>query len=250
MATRKKAPKPSKNAGETVVDDSYAQPAEWFAAHLDLGASELTRLVRAGVIGKATRGKYAVLPTVRRILAHQAKQVPSSAAEALDREGKQSELAAILGVSAPTVSRYFSDGMVNRGQTLLKWIQTIAADQRDKAAGRDGDDNVKLAQARTREALAKAEAQELANLRELGILCITEDAENLLTEWALEVQRIVMGALDRASEHIESKFGVTLEPADLEQFGRNALESAGHRAEQLAESLGEGGAADRPGENP
>lgn len=237
MAARKKT---DVAPSHLAIDDTFMKPSEWFATQLELGANTLTQLVRQGVITKAKQGQYAVLPTLRAYVKYLENAVPKSAVEAIERPGKQSELAALVGMSAANTSKLFSDGVLSKGQTLHRWLITYCANLRDHAAGRGGDDNMKLAQARTREALAKAEAQELENLRALGKLCSADEAEEALTEWAMETQRIVMGALERASEHIESKFGITLEPGDLEGYGRAALEDSAHRAEQLASALGEG----------
>lgn len=218
-------------------------PAEFYAKLLGLKPADLTRLVKLGVIPKAKRSKYPLMATVKGHADHLREQIPASAAEALQKKSKQADFAGMVGITAPAVSRMFSDGILARGQTLHQWLLAYCNKLREEAAGRGGEDSAALSRARTREALAKAESQELENLKALGVVCLASDVGDLMTDWAMETQRLVMGALDRASERIESKYGIRLEPGDLESFGRTALEACSVRAGELADAIAESGEA-------
>jgi phage terminase Nu1 subunit (DNA packaging protein) len=87
------------------------------------------------------------------------------AAEALDRAGTQAELAELLGVSEARVSQMVGDGLVEKGDTLLRQLRMVCQHLREVAAGRMSGEVGGLDLVQERAALAREQriAQELKN---------------------------------------------------------------------------------------
>ena len=77
------------------------------------------------------------------------------AVEALDRQGAQSELAELIGVSEGRVSQIMSDGIVERGQPLTQQLRQYCAWLREVAAGRQSEEMGGLDLVQERAALAR-----------------------------------------------------------------------------------------------
>ena len=77
------------------------------------------------------------------------------AVEALDRQGAQSELAELIGVSEGRVSQIMSDGIVERGQPLAQQLRQYCAWLREVAAGRQSEEMGGLDLVQERAALAR-----------------------------------------------------------------------------------------------
>lgn len=77
------------------------------------------------------------------------------AAEALDRQGSQAELAEVIGVSEARVSQLVSDCIVERGQTLHMQVRQYCGWLREVAAGRQSEELGGLDLVQERAALAR-----------------------------------------------------------------------------------------------
>lgn len=77
------------------------------------------------------------------------------AAESLERQGSQAELAELIGVSEGRVSQIMSDGIVERGLTLLVQLRQYCEWLREVAAGRQSMEVGGLDLVQERAALAR-----------------------------------------------------------------------------------------------
>lgn len=78
-----------------------------------------------------------------------------NAAESLNRQGAQAELAELIGVSEARVSQLVSDGIVTRGETLALQLKQYCAWMREVAAGRQSEEMGGLDLVQERAALAR-----------------------------------------------------------------------------------------------
>jgi phage terminase Nu1 subunit (DNA packaging protein) len=107
-------------------------------------------------------------------------------------------------------------------------------DMREKAAGRGGNDQALLTQARIRESTANAVSKELANAEAARELVDVSEVEPLLRNWAARGRNAVMAAGERIIEGIESRHGTQLDDDDVNSHLRSALRDIAGYPGQLA----------------
>ncbi len=88
-----------------------------------------------------------------------------NAADAINRQGTQAELAELVGVSEARISQLVSDGLIERGATLAQQLKTYCSWLREVAAGRSSGEAGGLDLVQERAALAREQriSQELKN---------------------------------------------------------------------------------------
>lgn len=166
----------------------------------------------------------------------------------LDAKATQRNFAAMVGTSQNAIQKLVAaDALVKNG-TYREWLLAYCARQRAEAGGRAGEDQQALTKARTREALAKAEAQEIANLEKSKVLVATADVEPLMVTMFEGTREQILNELEKAVEHIESKYKISLEEAELVARVRLALESAVGHAGQLSKAIRSSVQADSAGQ--
>ncbi|MCR9260771.1 MAG: hypothetical protein NXH95_13675 [Pseudomonadaceae bacterium] len=155
----------------------------------------------------------------------------------LDAKATQRNFAAMVGVSQNAVQKLVAADVLEKRGTYREWLLSYCARQRAEAGGRAGEDQVALTQARTREALAKAEAQEIVNLEKSKVLIEVEDVSPLMVALFENHREQLINEVDKAIERIESKYKVKLEDADLLARIRIALQSSVGHAGELSKAI-------------
>lgn len=144
----------------------------------------------------------------------------------LEAPGTQALFGSLVGITQQAVSDAVSRGVLEPEASLGQWLLGYCAHLRDVAAGRGGDDQFTLTQARARQAIADATLKELDYLERVGELVAVQDLEPRLSAWAVAIRAEVENALARVVAHIESKHGIEIDQATVEAIVCAALDAA------------------------
>src|SRR5690606_21772953 len=123
----------------------------------------------------------------------------------------QSQFAKIVGVSQPLVFKLLDRGTLQPGDTMGEWLLAYCASLREVAAGRGGDEQVAMAEARARQARFDADLRELEFFEKIGALVQVEDIEPLLSGWAATGRAELLHAVDTIIAGIESRYGIEID---------------------------------------
>lgn len=159
----------------------------------------------------------------------------------LNAAATASGFARLVGISQPAVSGHVRDGNLPRGGSFAEWLHAYCDHLRKYAAGRGGERQKDLNEAKTEEALAKAAMTRLSYNERLGNVVAAEDVARVLTEWAAYANREYRGATARLKQSIESEHGVTLADETLSNVIEPAIERIGRFAENAAGDFDRGG---------
>lgn len=144
----------------------------------------------------------------------------------LDEPAAQAGFGALVGVSRQAVGDAVSRGVLEPGASVGVWLQAYCSNLREVAAGRGGDDQASLTQARARQAIADATLKELDYLERVGELVAVQDLEPRLSAWAVAIRAEVENAVARIIAHIESKHGIEIDQAAIDGIVCAALDAA------------------------
>ncbi|MCU7839760.1 MAG: hypothetical protein KZQ94_10340 [Candidatus Thiodiazotropha sp. (ex Troendleina suluensis)] len=111
---------------------------------------------------------------------------------------------------------------------------------RSTAAGRGGDRQEELADARTEEARVKAALGRLDYQQRLGLIVSAEDAERTLIDWAGLANREFASGTEKLILEIEHTLDVSIDRAMVEESVRTTTEGIKRHAEKLSGALVEG----------
>lgn len=137
------------------------------------------------------------------------------------------EIAAHLDMSEANASTQMRALGVDWKETTLDECRIrYIRDIREKAAGRGGDEQFSLTQARARQAIADATLKELDYFERIGELVAVQDLEPRLAAWAVAIRAEVENAVARIIAHIESKHGIEIDQAAIDGFVCAALDAA------------------------
>jgi phage terminase Nu1 subunit (DNA packaging protein) len=144
----------------------------------------------------------------------------------VDEPATQALFGSLVGISQQAVSDAALRGVLEPGATLGQWLIGYCGHLRDVAAGRGGDDQFNLTQARARQAIADATLKELDYLERVGELVAVQDLEPRLASWAVAIRAELENAIARVVAHIESKHAIEIDQAALEGIVCAALDAA------------------------
>lgn len=129
----------------------------------------------------------------------------------LDALANKSHIAMAIGKSQQAVSKLAKKIGLSRTATNGELLEAIFSRLSDEAAGRGGEAQQELTQARIRESLAKAQSSEISNLQSLGALVAVEDIEPLLEQWATVARAEVANALNKIIADIEGEHDIEID---------------------------------------
>lgn len=144
----------------------------------------------------------------------------------LDAVATQSGFAAVVGISQQAVSDAVSRGVIAAGGTYAEWLLAYSAHMREQAAGRGGDDQGNLTKQRARQASADADLKELDYLERVQELIAVKDFEPQLAAWAVAIRSEFENAVARIVALIESKHGIEIDNAAVDDIVCAALDAA------------------------
>ncbi len=131
--------------------------------------------------------------------------------EFLDQAATQTGFAQLIGISQQAVSKQVEKGVLSPGKTNREWLVDYCDRLRDEAAGRGGDDQATLTQARTRDALANSQLKELQFHKEVGDLVPVSEIEPLLDSWSVTARSEMTHAVEKIIAAIQSQHGIEVE---------------------------------------
>lgn len=153
----------------------------------------------------------------------------------IEDQASQTGFAALLNISQQTISKQYKKGVLKIGGTYREWLIEYTEHLRKEAAGRGGDSQQILTNARIEETLENTAAKRQARLRDAKTLLDKEDTVLLITEGVGQLRSHVMTAGDEIIDEIISRYKIELEDDIVLKPLRTAL---GHCATDVKE-LGE-----------
>lgn len=158
----------------------------------------------------------------------------------LDSSIRQSDFAALVGVSEAVVSDLRSRGVIKPGDTARIWLRSYIDQLRTAASGRS-DATGELTLARIRESNAKAAKAEIEASKELGLLVDATAVELAFREWIARGVQAIDSAEKRITDMIGSEFGIALEDRHVREHLRTARRDLAEYRGDLMRRLGPGG---------
>lgn len=143
----------------------------------------------------------------------------------LDEPATQSGFGALVGISQQAVSDAITRGVLVAGGTYAEWLLAYSAHMREQAAGRGGDDQGNLTKARARQAIADATLKELQYRREIRDVIAVAELEPSLITWIVGIRSAVENLAARLVALIESKHGIEIDTADVDDLVCTALDA-------------------------
>lgn len=126
----------------------------------------------------------------------------------LSEQAKQTVFAQLVGVSQPAINKQIEKGVLIRGGSYQDWLNSYIEQLRDQAAGRGGDKQANLTQARIEESEMKTATMRIQYHEKLGTLVVLAEAQALLVNWAAYANREFRQANNRLVLDIKSMLGV------------------------------------------
>ncbi|MEH6825641.1 MAG: hypothetical protein V7629_17220 [Motiliproteus sp.] len=121
---------------------------------------------------------------------------------------KQAVFARLVGVSQPAINKQIEKGVLIRGGSYQEWLNSYIEQLRSQAAGRGGDKQANLTQARIEESEVKTALGRIQYHEKLGSLVILEEARAFLMDWAAYANREFRQANERLVLDIKSMLDV------------------------------------------
>ena len=106
-------------------------------------------------------------------------------------------------MSTPIISRTVKGGLLPEGGTYREWLLVYIEKLRQSAAGRGGEKQEGLAEAKAEEARMKTALNRLIYHEKIGTLAPAVDVEAAFIDWAGYAQREVEQALYKIADQIE-----------------------------------------------
>lgn len=155
----------------------------------------------------------------------------------LAAKAEQQRFGNVVGITQPAVAKHVKSGLLPRGGTYGEWLALYADQLRKEAAGRSGETQQTLAQARIEESRENAAEKKQRRLTAARQLLLRSDIEHLVLELAATIRQTVVSTGESMQESIESKYSVELTDDDITEPLRSALGHVADRAGQFVESL-------------
>ncbi|UEX76804.1 hypothetical protein [Sediminicurvatus halobius] len=154
----------------------------------------------------------------------------------------QREIAEHLDLSERRVRDLLAElGVDHREASLDEVRVSYIRHLRELAAGRGGDQQASLTEARTQQALADANLKRLTYYRELKLLVPVEEIEPRLAGWAATARSEVGFAVDKLVAGIRSQHGIEVSDQEIDDALQPAYRAIGSYPPCAAGDDGEGG---------
>ena len=161
----------------------------------------------------------------------------------LSEAANQTRFAKMVGSSQQAISKMVEKGVLRRGATTGEWLLQYCERLREISAGRGGESQGDLTEAKIEEAIVKTALGRLQYHERLGNLIHKDEAHSLLSEWAAFASREFRQGAERLILDVHSQFDVEL-PLELrEKHVGAAIERVRSFAFKLARDSEDGGGA-------
>ena len=155
----------------------------------------------------------------------------------LDAKATPTKFALLVGVSQQAISERKNRSALKDGGTLLEWLRQYCNAIREEAAGRSGDDQKNLTQARTEAEIMKSAKLRIEYLREINAVILTEDAAAVLTQWARQSNQDYAQGFHQLVSEIQSKHNIKVDKELVENIVCTTTERIEGYAEKLSRNL-------------
>jgi len=156
----------------------------------------------------------------------------------LGAQASQSRFAELVGVSQQAIALKVKDGSLHRDGTYAEWLSVYCDRLRQEAAGRAGEAQKQLTQARIEESRENTAEKKQRRLTAAKQLLLRPDVEHLILELPTMTRQQVMTTAEEIEEALEAKYSIELTDDDIKKPLRSALGHVGNRAAELIESFG------------
>ena len=145
--------------------------------------------------------------------------------------------ASIVGVTQQAISLKVQEGLLPRDGTYAEWLVLYCERLRKEAAGRSGEAQDRLTEARIEESRENSAEKKQRRLAAARDLLQRADVETLVIGLATAVRQSVTGAGDEIQQKLASKYSIELEDDDIKEPLRSALRHVADRTDELVQSL-------------
>jgi hypothetical protein len=149
----------------------------------------------------------------------------------------QTEFGRLVGVSQQAIGKQVSNGVLNRKHNLGQWLVDYCEHLRTEAAGRGGNLQEQLSQARLEESQEKTMSLRQKRLVDAGDLLILSDLEEVVLELPGLFQTSIISAASNIIDAIESKHGIELDELIVKQPLSDALRFVADHVEEFGKTL-------------
>jgi len=149
----------------------------------------------------------------------------------------QTEFGRLVGVSQQAIAKQISNGVLNRKHDLGQWLIDYCEHLRKEAAGRGGNLQEQLSQARLEESQEKTMSLRQKRLVDAGDLLILSDLEEAVLEIPGLFQTSIISAGSNIIDAIESKHGIELDESIVKEPLSAALKFVANHVEEFGKTL-------------
>lgn len=148
----------------------------------------------------------------------------------------QSGFGEIVGVSQQAIADRVKSGVLPREGTYGEWLYLYCEQLRKEAAGRSGEAQEQLTQARIEESRENAAEKKQRRLLQARQLILVSDIVHTVLDLAGTMRTQVTQAADKIHETIQDKYKLQLSDDDIHEPLRAALRHVADRAGELQRS--------------
>jgi len=155
----------------------------------------------------------------------------------LGSKASQTVFAEIVGVSQQAIALKVKEEVLTRDGTYAEWFVLYTDRLRQEAAGRSGEAQGRLTEARIEESRENSAEKKQRRLIAARLLLQRADVEHILLELPALVRQQMMTTAEAMQEKLESKYSIEMTDDDIKEPVRTALGHVADRAVKLVESL-------------
>lgn len=152
-------------------------------------------------------------------------------------KASQTRFAEVVGVTQQAIALKVKEGVLPKDGTYGEWLALYADRLRKEAAGRSGEAQDRLTEARIEESRENSAEKKQRRLAAARQLLQRADVEHILLELPAMVRQQVMTTADAIQEKLESRYSIEMTDDDIKEPLRSALGHVADRAVKLVESL-------------
>lgn len=150
----------------------------------------------------------------------------------------QTAFAELVGVTQQAIAMKVKEGLLPRGGSYAEWLAIYCDRLRMEAAGRAGEAQQRLTEARIDEARENTAEKRQRRLKDAGNLLQRSDVEVILLELPVMTRQEVTITGEQIEEALQAKYSIELTDDDIKEPLRSALGRIADRAGKLIESIG------------
>ena len=154
----------------------------------------------------------------------------------------QKEIANHLDMSDRNLREVLAKLKIKSSKESLDNIRiTYIRHLREQAAGRGGDNQVKLTSARAQQAISDARLKDLTYFEKVGALVSVEAIEPMLESWAVNARSEIQYAIEKVVTAIQSQHNIEINQELIDNEFANAFRTIGGYPQNFDDSNDEGG---------